>query len=72
MIKQEAYLVDGHLVVLDRTWLANILHDCRKIKVEMGTFVGYVNYRGAPIGQFYHEDGAVYDIYEDSTELISA
>ena len=73
MIKTEAYLVDGYMVVLDCTWLADILHDCRKRQVEMGTFEGYVNENNTPIGTIKTERGAVLKVDEDyNAELVSA
>ncbi|MBB6447378.1 hypothetical protein [Bacillus benzoevorans] len=39
--------------------------------VQAGTFRGYVNDNGAPVGQFKTDEGAIYKVLEDSAELIA-
>lgn len=84
MDKTDAFLLEGTTAVLSLEELEETLSyiyrawvrmDCPGAlelpTVQAGTFRGYVNERGAAIGQFKTVNGAVYEVLEDSAELIA-
>jgi hypothetical protein len=84
MIKCRAFLLDGDCVALSIEEVEQILSYCYRSWVEVGcrgtlelstvqagTFRGYVNKNGAPVGQFQTDEGAIYEVKEDSAELVA-
>lgn len=86
MIKTEAFILDEATVVLNITDVDYILADIckdwvrhgyrgtlRLPTVKKGIFEGYIDeMTKAPIGRFTSDRGAVYELFEDSTEAVSA
>lgn len=84
MIKLDAFLLEETTAVLSleeveetlsyiyRAWVKEGFPGTLELPtVQAGTFRGYVNERGAAIGQFKTVNGAVYEVLEDSAELIA-